>query len=409
MPPRPPQTPSYRLHRSSGLAVVTLDGRDHYLGPHGSPESHERYRTLVGRWQLGALLPGSGPRTDDLMLNELFVRYWKHVRQYYRKHDLPTEEQRMIRTALRPLLEYFGSMRVSEFGPLNLKAVRASLIARGHARTYVNQTVGRMKRMFRWAVENELAPPGTLHALNAVGGLRRGRSEARETEPVRPADESLISAALPFMSPQVAAMVQVQMVTGMRPGEVVCMCPRDIDRSVDPWLYTPQSHKTEHHGRARRVYLGPRAQQLLSPYLLRPEDAPCFSPAEAESQRLKERHADRRVPMSCGNRPGSNRRRRPRCRPGVQYTVDSYRRAIERACLRAHPLPADADAESRKAWRKEHCFHPHQLRHNAATILARSYGIEAAQVVLGHATLSVTGIYAERDFAKAAAIMKQVG
>ncbi len=33
--------PKYPLHKRSGRAVVTIHGKDHYLGPHGSGESHQ--------------------------------------------------------------------------------------------------------------------------------------------------------------------------------------------------------------------------------------------------------------------------------------------------------------------------------------------------------------------------------
>lgn len=63
----------------------------------------------------------------------------------------------------------------------------------------------------------------------------------------------------------------------------------------------------------------------------------------------------------------------------------------------------------RAAWQREHRWSPNQLRHNAATYLRKQFGIEAARVVLGHASADVTEIYAELDLAKAAEIMGRVG
>jgi site-specific recombinase XerC len=54
-------------------------------------------------------------------------------------------------------------------------------------------------------------------------------------------------------------------------------------------------------------------------------------------------------------------------------------------------------------------FHPHQLRHNAAANFRRSYGIEAAQVMLGQKTLGITEIYAEKNEALAERIVAEVG
>ena len=42
-------------------------------------------------------------------------------------------------------------------------------------------------------------------------------------------------------------------------------------------------------------------------------------------------------------------------------------------------------------------FHPHQLRHTAATIARKEFGLDAARALLGHRTLSITNDYAELD------------
>ncbi|MBX9654751.1 hypothetical protein K2Y11_14140 [bacterium] len=42
------RTPTYRLHRPSDRAVVTISGKDHYLGAYGSPESHAAFNRLMG-------------------------------------------------------------------------------------------------------------------------------------------------------------------------------------------------------------------------------------------------------------------------------------------------------------------------------------------------------------------------
>ena len=95
------------------------------------------------------------------------------------------------------------------------------MIDSGLARTTINQRVGRIVRLFKWAVENELVPPGVHHGLKAVAGLQKGRSEARETEPVRPVPDAPVEAIRPHVARQVWAMIELQRLTGMRPGEVV--------------------------------------------------------------------------------------------------------------------------------------------------------------------------------------------
>ena len=42
--------PRYSMHRASGQAVVTIGGRDHYLGPFGSDASHRARDRLIAQW-----------------------------------------------------------------------------------------------------------------------------------------------------------------------------------------------------------------------------------------------------------------------------------------------------------------------------------------------------------------------
>ena len=85
------------------------------------------------------------------------------------------------------------------------------------------------------------------------------------------------------------AMIELQRLSGMRPGEVVLMRLCDIDRSGKVWLYRPGRHKAEHHGHARVVPLGPQAQSVLEPFLARDERTFLFSPKEAEQARNAKR------------------------------------------------------------------------------------------------------------------------
>src|SRR5262249_48330031 len=174
-------------------------------------------------------------------------------------------------------------------GPLALKAVRQAMVDVGLCRTEVNKRVGRVVRCFRWAVENELVPPSVHHGLKAVAGLRRGRADVRESEPVKPVPDAFVDAIRPHVAPRIWAMVELQRLTGMRPGEVVRMRTADLDTTGKVWVYTPERHKTQHHGKARRVYLGPRAQAVVKPWLKADLTAYLFSPREA----VQEFHAAR--------------------------------------------------------------------------------------------------------------------
>jgi integrase len=170
-------------------------------------------------------------------------------------------------------------------------------------------------------------------------------------------------------------------------------------------------HKGEIYDRERCIYIGPKGQNILRPFLLRPTDAFCFSPAESMEWHRAERHADRKTPASCGNTIGSNRKRRPKRTPRDKYDVASYRRAIHRACDVAFPAPENiaTNAAALVTWQSNHRWSPHQLRHSMATRVRREFDIEAAKAVLGHAATNVTGIYAEVDRQRAIEVAKLIG
>jgi integrase len=178
----------------------------------------------------------------------------------------------------------------------------------------------------------------------------------------------------------------------MRPGEVVQMRTCDVDRSDDVWLYRPPSHKTQHLNKVRVIALGPRAQDALASWLRAAEpEAPLFQPVEAEAARRATLEAERKARGGVGNhkRPA----RRPKRRTGKEYSVASYRRAIERGCKKAGV----------GRWT------PHRLRHSFATRARREFGLDAARAALGHSGAEVTLDYAELDTKAAAKVAGSMG
>ena len=406
--------PSYRRQirdDGSDLSFVEIDGRRHYLGVYDTPESRERYHRLIAEWEASGRATQSTPKFKDLSVAEVASQFIKWAGVYYVKHDHPTKEPSNIALAFRPLLKLCAQMPAAEFGPRALKGVRQQMIDMGWSRKYINRHVDRIKRMFKWAVAEEILHPHTYEGLRALGGLRFGRSTATETRPVLPAPLELIEPVKRRVSRPVAAMIDMQFLTGARPGEIIVMRPCDIDRSDSVWVYRPTEHKTEHHGHERMIFIGPKAQEVLAPFLLRAPDAYCFSPQESEAARREVGHESRLTPDNCGNTVGSNRMVDPKWLPGEHYTSNSYRRAIDRGCEKAFPLPA-ALARRRevetveqwnsrltkderrqiKAWRKAHHWHPHQLRHNCGTVARKEEGLEGTQVYLGHSKANVTQV-----------------
>jgi integrase len=173
-----------------------------------------------------------------LTITEMIAAYFRHAETYYRDPEgKPSLELLNIKYALRPVRKLYGTTEAAKFGPLALRSVRDEMIRSGLARkkkreplarNTVNARVHRIRRVFRWAASFELIPGSVVENLDTVESLAIGRSAARETDEVSPVPIEHVDAVLPFLSRPVRAMVQVQLLTGCRVGEVVRMRPRDI-------------------------------------------------------------------------------------------------------------------------------------------------------------------------------------
>jgi integrase len=455
-------TPAYRLHKQSGQAIVTLpDGQggrhDCLLGPYDSPESRAEYDRLIAEWLAAGrrLAPRQAP-ADGISVNELILAYWPTVEAYYRRPDgTATSEVENIRLALRPLKALYGHTPAADFDSLALEAVRGEMIRAGRCRSRINRDVARIKRLFKWGGAKKHVPAAVWHGLLTVENLHAGRSEAKERPPVQPVAEEVVNATLPFLRPQPAAMVLLQLYTGMRPGEVIVMRTMDLEMAGPVWTYRPGSergpagqHKTAHRGHQRVIHLGPRAQEVLKPWLRLKLEEYLFQPRESRAAYDAERRQRRRSKVT----PSQARRRpkaKPKRTPGERYSVATYDQAIGNAVVAANkarlcdackkrgekvPLCPACEANQRSHAAKkvrvcdackkrreevplcEACqakqlphWHPHQLRHTKATEIRRTAGLDAARAVLGHRSTAITEVYAEVDATKAAEVMARIG
>ncbi|QDT68783.1 site-specific tyrosine recombinase XerC [Planctomycetes bacterium MalM25] len=400
--------PKYRLHKSTGQAVVSIHGKVIQLGPFGSQKSHARYQEEIANWRAARQkqeieeaaapeillhdLQARRQRDYPVSIDELALAYLDFARGYYRKNGRVTREAEIIGDMLRVLVRHHSGQSADEFGPVKLKELRERMIDEADwCRKHINRQVSRLTRMFKWAVANELIGPAVYQALTTVGGLKRGRTEARETGPVTPVEDAIVEKTLPFLPRIVADMVRLQRLTGCRPGEVCTLRPGDLDQSEEVWVYEPGEHKMEHHGTSRLIMLGPKAQKLLALYLDRHPLSPCFLGDETVWL-SRRRGEEASMPL---NADLMKRAHRFAIGRGTldPYNVNAYRIAIHRACEKA----------GHAKWS------PNQLRHTAATEVRKQFGLEAAQVVCGHQSADVTQIYAERDVSLAKEVARKVG
>ncbi len=286
--------------KASGKAVVRFSGKVFYLGPHGSEPSRIEYARLLAEWQarrteqIDVALSLTETVDRSITLAEVTLRYREIAKEYYSKDGVPTKEFVEMAMARKPVRGLYASTYAREIGPFKLQAVRQHMIEKDLSRGVVNHRINRIKRFIKWATSQQLIPPSVHQGISTVVRLRRGRTTARVTDPVT----------------QVAAMIQLERLTGMRPCEVVMIRMGEVNQSHDVWLYSPSSHKNSRRGRDRTIPLGPKAQQVLKPFLKADPDAFLFSPQEAESQRNQVRRSQRQTPMT-----PSPRKRKPKSRP----------------------------------------------------------------------------------------------
>lgn len=353
--------PSYTLHGPSGQARVVLrspDGsrKDLYLGRHNSPESKRRYRELLrsldGAPTEEALARPEPGQATIAYLCASFLRY--AFKEYRDGQGRPTGEARNFVDALRLLVELKAESPVASFIIADLRKIREVMIEGGTlCRSTINSRINKIRRVFRWGVEEGFVPAEVWWNLKALAPLQPGRRIVRDSPGSKfPVSDESIERTLPFLPPQVAAMVRLQRATGMRPSEVLRLSMDQIDRSGPDWLYVPKHHKNAWRGQERVIVLRAPLQELLTPFL-RMDGKPLFSPTDAERLRGK-------------NRSDTS----------DSYSLWSYRRAIVRAAAKA-----GVDSWS-----------PGQLRHTKITEVARKSHRDA-QIIAGHKDQRSTSHY----------------
>lgn len=411
--------PKYRLHKPSGRAVFAYkplfgSKRIYLPGKYGSDESRRAYQDYVNRViaHQSESQPAPKPSRNSLV-GELFAAFleWSQV---HHCGNGDTSEFDHHRAAYRVLSRSHDETPVSEFGPLKLKEVRQQMIGLGWSRTYINHQINRLRFAFRWGVENEWVDGSVLANLQAVAPLRKGKTTARETEPIGPVAWETAAKLLPYLPPILRTMLELQYLTGMRSDELTCMKPAYIARGGEVWIYEPTEHKTAWRGKRKIICLGPRSQTLINPYLSSDRHAFLFSPAKALAEHSAERAANRKSKLY-GNAKG--RKPRPRL-VSDRYDHHSYQGALIHGFRRWAKLASNSRIVPQKPkgmpideWLAGFgipYFHPHQLRHSRATQTRASYGIEGAQAQLGN-TFEAAEIYAEKSLELAARIALETG
>lgn len=347
--------PGYLLHKATGQARVRINGTDHYLGKFGSEESRRKYGELIAKHAGGVPIDPFKPdgQKSGLTVAELVLVFLRHAETHYVKNGKMTAEVDCIKSAVRPLVKLYGEIPAEEFGPLALKAVRQKMIDGGTmCRTFINKSVGRIRRAFRHGVENELVQPAVLQKLEAVSPLLAGRTEAKDHAPREVVPQTTIDLVRDTVTEITRDLIDLMLLCGARPGELVSLTGNMIDSKGEIWLARLVDHKTVQHGKSRVLVFGPKAQLILRRYL-----------SQDQSKRL------------------------------FHIARNTFSNHITAAC------------DELKIPR----FSAHWLRHNAASRLREEHGLDVAQVMLGHSSANMTELYAHLNLNKAIEVARDAG
>jgi integrase len=401
--------PGYCFHKPSGQAYIRLAGKAIYLGPYESEESRVKYNRIKAEWLVSRESAIIKHSRGQVTVAELCLAYLSFAAEYYGEES---SEYQTLKYVMRPMHELYATLPAADFGVHEFRAARDWWLRTGNrARQYINTQMKRTTRIIKWAVGEGMIPASVHEAIKCVAPLRYGHTSAKEALPISPVDTSTVTKTIEHAPSIIADMINLQLLLGCRPGELVRLTPAMVDRTGDVWVIRLSQHKTAHRGKTRTLYAGKQSQAILVRYLLRDANKPLFSPAEVMESRRAERSARRITPPSCGNRRGTNVKARPNKQPGEAYTTQTYGKAIKYICKIAFPPPDEIknDPEAVKRWNSDHSWAPNQLRHARATEIRSKYDLEHASSVLGHSDLFITQVYAERDQERALRVAREVG
>jgi integrase len=366
-------------------------------------EAIKLYAAWLDEWETHEHI--RNPRTTTVTtVADLCVVYHEYAQVTYRKRGKPTSYVFNIKGALQSLINLYGDLPAHELTPPMLARVRDSMIVNDKGQTLARKTVNFrvtcIRSMYRWAADKGYVSAEVAVGLKNTLELAKGRSRAKEGKGVRQVHTDIFDQTIEHLPPVLQAMAKLQLATGCRPDEVCSARLIDIEMDGSIWLYRPADHKLAHmeDAQERIVFLGPKAQAIIKPYLQRDLTAFLFSPKEANSWRYAQANTHRRKNQKSTPRKSDHRVK-------DRYTTETYRRAIQRQCEKVF----DPDGELRRQIDQSHRWSPNQLRHTYATQIRKQFGIEAASMLLGHTNLKTSQIYAEKSFQIAMDIARKVG
>ncbi len=279
-----------------------------------------------------------------IMVADVATRYHVHI---VKTKPPESKEDRPIGVAMRWLAQV--DCPADKFTPARLVALRQLWVDDGQSVSTIAKKHNYILNAFRWAAQMDLVAATVWSALQTVQKLKPGRSACKQPRKVHPVERATIEAVMPFLSAQVAALVEFQWLTGCRSAEALTVTTAEIQGNI----YSPAKHKNAFRGKRRVIFLGPKSRELVTRWATDDPNKPLFD----------------------------------------QMTSCEYGKRIKRACKRAGVAH----------------FCPHQIRHAHGTLVREQYGLDAAQAALGHSSARTTEIYAEVSKGLAQKVADDIG
>ena len=377
-------------HNPSGKGYAWLNGKQIYFkGRHNSRESLAEYRKFLSE-NFPDLVPYSANRRSVKWV----IRKWREEHEGQLKYANMHHYKQCFK-----VLKEAGVLQLeaARFSPKILKVVRNEMIVRGWAMATINERVGRIKTMFKWAASEELVPKDVAAGLYCVSGLRASQGIAPAPRSRRAVSWEEVEAIGEHLSPTVIGMCRLQWLTGMRSENLCDISLKNVSKVGDVWLYRPVTHKNLWRGKGLAVAIGPEGQKLIMKHLAgRDEDDYVFRPIDSVMW-----HALR------SEKGGYQKTREYKpC-----FTASTMRQAVIRAQARAAglklrgklPTVEEIAATGWKVWT------PYQLRHAAITRLALQFPMEMVKAYMGHASVETTYLYSDHNLASAKEIALKCG
>ncbi len=325
-----PRPIPYPKAHPCGQAYLRWDGKYKYFGKYGTEEADQKY------WQWRHELEHGKQVDNSWHVGELFEAYEKE----YPK--LQKDKFKAVNA-----LGAISGLKCTEYGPLTYRKHRDIVASTGtRCARHVNDLMRLVQRIFRWGVSMGKVPLEVYSRLKTVDPLKADQVK-RQSKPRKPAKRADVMKTLPELADMPAAIVQLILFTGARPGEICAMKASEVskDGPHDTWVYRPEKHKTGYHGKRKFIAFGAKGQELLSKWW--PSVGDYFFPAS----------------QAFGN-----------------YRTSSLMQAVEHACKRAG-VPH---------------WTPYQLRHLRLTEVAVDFGLETAAKLAGHGETGTTQGYAHQ-------------